>query len=138
MRTNHATHARLRNTFCFPLSQFFALQVNNNKNLLPNITLGTEIRDDCGTVNTALEQCLNFVLGALANREQMCPFSRGLPEINKKSLLGGVVGPSYSTTTVQVSSKCNWPFPRSYLLPLQSEYKCKVFLVKISFHLYVK
>lgn len=109
-------HAKgIGSTFCGELNEqvgihrveamLYAIdQVNNNKNLLPNITLGTEIRDDCGTVNTALEQCLNFVLGALANREQMCPFSRGLPEINNKSLLGGVVGPSYSTTTVQVAS----------------------------------
>lgn len=79
-------------------------QVNKNENLLPNITLGAEIRDDCGTVNTALEQCLKFVLGTFTNREQMCSLSMGLPGINKSTTLGGVVGPSYSTTAVQVAS----------------------------------
>lgn len=79
-------------------------QVNDNSNLLPNVTLGLEIRDDCGTVNTALEQCLNFVLGTLANKEQICSFSQDPPEVNKKATLGGVVGPSYSTTTIQVAS----------------------------------
>ena len=84
-----------------------SLKVNKNENLLPNITLGAEIRDDCGTVNTALEQCLKFVLGTFTNREQMCSLSMGLPGINKSTTLGGVVGPSYSTTAVQVSKKLN-------------------------------
>lgn len=86
---------------------FLFFKVNKNENLLPNITLGAEIRDDCGTVNIALEQCLNFVLGTFANREQMCSLSRGLPEINKNATLGGVVGPSYSTTAIQVRKKFN-------------------------------
>ena len=33
---------------------------------------------------------------------------------------------------------CNGPFPSSCLPPLQSESKCEVFLMKISFHSYVK
>lgn len=89
------------------LPHFFFFKVNKNDNLLPNVTLGAEIRDDCGTVNIALEQCLNFVLGTFANREQMCFLSRGLPEVNKNATLGGVVGPSYSTTAIQVSKKFN-------------------------------
>ena len=32
----------------------------------------------------------------------------------------------------------NRPFPSSCLRPLQSESKCKVFVMKISFHSYVK
>ena len=34
--------------------------------------------------------------------------------------------------------KTNRPFPSSCLPPLQSESKCEVFVVKISFHSYVK
>ncbi|XP_078383255.1 metabotropic glutamate receptor 3-like [Oculina patagonica] len=79
-------------------------QVNNNSNLLPNITLGMEIRDDCGTVNTALEQCLNFVLGTLTNKEQICSSLQGPAAVKKKATLVGVVGPSYSITTIQVAS----------------------------------
>lgn len=77
--------------------------MNNNLNLLPNITLGMEIRDDCGTVNTALEQCLNFVLGTLTNKDQICRSLQGPAAVKKKATLVGVVGPSYSTTTIQVN-----------------------------------
>ena len=35
-----------------------------------------------------------------------------------------------------VSATCNRPFPSSSLPPLQSESKCEVFLMKISFHSY--
>lgn len=83
---------------CFSLNK-----VNNNTNLLPNITLGMEIRDDCGTVNTALEQCLNFVLGTLTNKEQICSSRQASDAVKKKATLVGVVGPSYSTTTIQVN-----------------------------------
>ena len=79
--------------------------MNNNSDLLPNITLGTEIRDDCGTVNTALEQCLNFVLGTLTNKEQICSSLQGPAAVKKKTPLVGVVGPSYSTLTIQVNKK---------------------------------
>ncbi|XP_022786363.1 metabotropic glutamate receptor 3-like isoform X2 [Stylophora pistillata] len=63
-----------------------------------------EIRDDCGTVNTALEQCLNFVLGTLTIREEICSSQVGVPGVKEKATLLGVVGPSYSSTTVQVAS----------------------------------
>ena len=82
--------------------------MNNNTNLLPNITLGMEIRDDCGTVNTALEQCLNFVLGTLTNKEQICRSLQASDTVKKKATLGGVVGPSYSTTTIQVNVKISY------------------------------
>lgn len=65
-----------------------------------------EIRDDCGTVNTALEQCLNFVLGTLTNKEQICSSLQASHAVKpKKATLVGVVGPSYSTTTIQVNVK---------------------------------
>ena len=82
--------------------------MNNNANLLPNITLGMEIRDDCGTVNTALEQCLNFVLGTLTNKEQICSSLEASDAVKKKTTLLGVVGPSYSTTTLQVNVKISY------------------------------
>ena len=84
-------------------------KVNNSTNLLPNITLGMEIRDDCGTVNTALEQCLNFVLGTLTNKEQICSSLQASDAVKpKKATLVGVVGPSYSTTTIQVNIKISY------------------------------
>ena len=86
--------------------KFLFRQVNNNSHLLPNITLGVEIRDDCGTVNTALEQCLNFFVGTLANNEQICSLSDSSFRVQRRAVLGGVVGPSFSTTTIQVSMTC--------------------------------
>ena len=80
--------------------------MNDNSHLLPNITLGVEIRDDCGTVNTALEQCLNFLMGTLANREQICSLPDSSFRVQRRAVLGGVVGPSFSTTTIQVSMAC--------------------------------
>ena len=76
--------------------------MNNNSHLLPNITLGVEIRDDCGTVNTALEQCLNFLMGTLANKEQICSLADSSFRVQRSAVLGGVVGPSFSTTAIQV------------------------------------
>ena len=68
-----------------------------------------EIRDDCGTVNTALEQCLNFVLGTLTNKEQICSSLQASDKVApKKATLVGVVGPSYSTTTIQVNVKISY------------------------------
>ena len=92
--------------FRFLECNLFPRQVNNNSHLLPNITLGVEIRDDCGTVNTALEQCLNFFVGTLANKEQICSLLDSSFRVQRRAVLGGVVGPSFSTTAIQVSITC--------------------------------
>ncbi|KAK3708856.1 hypothetical protein QZH41_016278, partial [Actinostola sp. cb2023] len=74
--------------------------LNNNNQILPNITVGVDIRDDCETVNTGLEQCLTFLLGSLHNKNGVCS-SR---ELNSESMLVGVVGPAYSSLAIQVAS----------------------------------
>ena len=44
----------------------------------------------------------------------------------------------YSEVILETQVQLNRPFPSSCMPPLQGESKCEVFVVKISFHLYVK
>lgn len=38
-------------------------QINNDDNLLPNITLGVVALDSCDNIVHALDQCLDFIKG---------------------------------------------------------------------------
>lgn len=44
--------------------------INNDRNILPNITLGIEIRDSCWHSPIALEQSIEFIRDAMAASEQ--------------------------------------------------------------------
>ncbi|XP_031558729.1 metabotropic glutamate receptor 3-like [Actinia tenebrosa] len=85
-------------------AMLFALDMmNQDKNLLPNISVGVDIRDDCETVNTGLEQCLNFLLESLRNKQEICSRNEP-PDVNTGPILVGVVGPAYSSLAIQVAS----------------------------------
>ncbi|CAL4121485.1 unnamed protein product, partial [Meganyctiphanes norvegica] len=82
--------------------------INANPNILPNITLGVEIRDSCWYSTIALEQSIEFIRDAISTPEggvggngtdnDTCQ-----PVTARKNLIG-VVGPGSSDVTIQVQN----------------------------------
>jgi len=83
-------------------------EINRNETLLPNITLGCDIRDSCWYPPVALEQSIDFIKNSIASLEHKgrrnesneasgnsCAQTRGRP-------IAGLIGPGSSTVTVQV------------------------------------
>ncbi|KAJ7990804.1 hypothetical protein DPEC_G00290710 [Dallia pectoralis] len=90
-------------------------RINSNPNLLPNITLGCEIRDSCWHSSVALEQSIEFIRDSLISirddenkdgtSRQWCiegtPSSQ--PPTTKKPI-AGVIGPGSSSVAIQVQN----------------------------------
>jgi len=81
-------------------------EINRNETLLPNITLGCDIRDSCWYGPVALEQSIDFIKNSIASLEKLnktdskeatsgCSKIRGSP-------IAGLIGPGSSQTTEQV------------------------------------
>lgn len=89
-------------------------EINKNKTLLPNITLGIEIRDSCWYSPIALEQSIEFIRDAITLNENLSVTNTStvpvehVPECPTKPKtlknLVGVVGPGSSTVTIQVQN----------------------------------
>ncbi|KAA0189016.1 hypothetical protein HAZT_HAZT005166 [Hyalella azteca] len=84
-------------------------EINRNPDLLPNITLGIEIRDSCWCSSIALEQSLEFIRNAISDSDS-CGGSGGLDDSrdfirpNCKKNIVGVIGPASSEATIQVQN----------------------------------
>ncbi|KAL0969793.1 hypothetical protein UPYG_G00232380 [Umbra pygmaea] len=90
-------------------------RINSDPNLLPNITLGCEIRDSCWHSSVALEQSIEFIRDSLISirdddnkdgtSRQWCiegtPSSQ--PPTTKKPI-AGVIGPGSSSVAIQVQN----------------------------------
>ena len=75
-------------------------EINRDKNLLPNVKLGAEIRDTCGLKTKALDESLKFILDSWTLRSR--------PQQNEQCLKNttdvvGVVGASRSTLSIEVA-----------------------------------
>ncbi|KAA0189018.1 hypothetical protein HAZT_HAZT005164 [Hyalella azteca] len=84
-------------------------EINRNPDLLPNITLGIEIRDSCWYSSIALEQSLEFIRDALSDSDSCGGSgghddSRGFIRPNRTKNIVGVVGPGSSAVTIQVQN----------------------------------
>jgi len=82
-------------------------EINNNKSLLPGITLGANIFDTCGMATYALEQSLEFIRGSfttLDTTEFICNDGSTAKPRNKGSSVAGVIGGSYSSVSIQVAN----------------------------------
>ena len=87
---------------CFTLYYIynnFTFQINNDTSILPNITLGAEIRDDCYSSTVALEESLHFVLNAFGQRGKICTDPN-----NRPPPIMGVVGTVSSQIATTVAS----------------------------------
>ncbi|XP_064162608.1 metabotropic glutamate receptor 4-like isoform X2 [Anguilla rostrata] len=87
-------------------AMLFALdRINNDHELLPNITLGARILDTCSRDTHALEQSLTFVQ-ALIERDGSdvkCP-GGGQPVVSKPERVVGVIGASASSVSIMVAN----------------------------------
>ncbi|EDS30958.1 conserved hypothetical protein [Culex quinquefasciatus] len=76
-------------------------EINQNPSLLPNITLGVEIRDSCWYAPVALQQSIELI------RDSISPPSGstyGKPVSKYRSTLIGVIGPGSSSVALQVQN----------------------------------
>ncbi|XP_036104391.1 metabotropic glutamate receptor 4 isoform X2 [Molossus molossus] len=87
-------------------AMLFALdRINNDPDLLPNITLGARILDTCSRDTHALEQSLTFVQALIEKdgTEVRCG-SGGPPIITKPERVVGVIGASGSSVSIMVAN----------------------------------
>lgn len=92
---------------------FFTIdQINTNPYILPNITLGVEIRDSCWYAPVALQQSIEFIRDAISPSEgaDKCVSDLGetpptvTPGRTKRTPLIGVIGPGSSSVALQVQN----------------------------------
>ncbi|XP_072223718.1 metabotropic glutamate receptor 4-like isoform X2 [Leuresthes tenuis] len=87
-------------------AMLFALdRINNDNDLLPNITLGARILDTCSRDTHALEQSLTFVQALIEkdSTDVKC-LSGGPPIITKPERVVGVIGASASSVSIMVAN----------------------------------
>ncbi|XP_015197849.1 metabotropic glutamate receptor 4 isoform X2 [Lepisosteus oculatus] len=80
-------------------------RINNDNDLLPNITLGARILDTCSRDTHALEQSLTFVQALIEKdgTDVKC-LSGGPPIITKPERVVGVIGASASSVSIMVAN----------------------------------
>lgn len=84
-------------------------QINKDRKMLPDITLGVHILDTCGRDTYALNQILHFVRASLSNLDISvleCA-DKSAPRVKKTASAGpifGVIGGSYSSVSLQVAN----------------------------------
>ncbi|XP_067890079.1 metabotropic glutamate receptor 5b isoform X2 [Heterodontus francisci] len=83
-------------------------RINADQMLLPNITLGCEIRDSCWHSAVALEQSIEFIRDSLISNEEeegivRCVDGTTVPFKAKKPIVG-VIGPGSSSVAIQVQN----------------------------------
>lgn len=76
-------------------AMLFAMDIiNSNKSVLTNISLGLEVYDTCSSEIVALDRALHFVKDSAFVKEKHATGNHIVP---------GVIGPSYSSVSVQVA-----------------------------------
>ncbi|XP_037376432.1 metabotropic glutamate receptor 1 isoform X2 [Talpa occidentalis] len=86
-------------------------KINADPVLLPNITLGSEIRDSCWHSSVALEQSIEFIRDSLISirdekdgLNRCLPDGQPLPPGRTKKPIAGVIGPGSSSVAIQVQN----------------------------------
>lgn len=93
-------------------AMFYTLdRINADPYLLPNITLGCEIRDSCWHSSVALEQSIEFIRDSLISIRDDKDGSKWCVEGNpsaqtpsSKKPIAGVIGPGSSSVAIQVQN----------------------------------
>uniref|UniRef100_A0A8C4TKS2 G-protein coupled receptors family 3 profile domain-containing protein n=1 Tax=Erpetoichthys calabaricus TaxID=27687 RepID=A0A8C4TKS2_ERPCA len=100
---------------------FAAEEINNNSNILPGISMGYKIYDDCSSVPLAMKAALALVNGL---EKSVTNFS-----CTKPSNIYAIIGMSDSTPTIAVTTSI-----RSYHIPVISYYStCACLSKKLDF-----
>nr|XP_056714364.1 metabotropic glutamate receptor 5 isoform X1 [Euleptes europaea] len=83
-------------------------RINGDPTLLPNITLGCEIRDSCWNSAVALEQSIEFIRDSLISAEEeqglMKCVDGSSSSFHSKKPIVGVIGPGSSSVAIQVQN----------------------------------
>ncbi|CAG9765198.1 unnamed protein product [Ceutorhynchus assimilis] len=84
-------------------------EINNNPDLLPNVTLGVEIRDECWYAPVALQQSIELIRDSItpvSNTKFCSTMEEDVGQSNgeNKGPLIGVVGPGASSVALQVQN----------------------------------
>ena len=81
-------------------------EINANPYILPNVTLGCDIRDSCWYAPVALEQSIDFIKNSIASLEkknQTTSRGKGCDTAHAKPI-AGLIGPGSSTVTIQIQN----------------------------------
>lgn len=70
--------------------------VNANQSILPNITVGYQIRDSCWFAPVALEQTIEFIGNSVLTTSDSIPHANDM-----RSRLAAIIGPGDSSITMQ-------------------------------------
>uniref|UniRef100_A0A667X7J4 Metabotropic glutamate receptor 1 n=1 Tax=Myripristis murdjan TaxID=586833 RepID=A0A667X7J4_9TELE len=84
-------------------------RINADLSILPNITLGCEIRDSCWHSAVALEQSIEFIRDTLVSNEEeesqgRCTGEGGNMLVQGKKPIVGLIGPGSSSVAIQVQN----------------------------------
>uniref|UniRef100_A0A7N9APY2 Metabotropic glutamate receptor 5 n=1 Tax=Mastacembelus armatus TaxID=205130 RepID=A0A7N9APY2_9TELE len=84
-------------------------RINADPTILPNITLGCEIRDSCWHSAVALEQSIEFIRDTLVSNEEeesqgRCTAEAGSLLLQGKKPIVGLIGPGSSSVAIQVQN----------------------------------
>uniref|UniRef100_A0A8C4HEN9 Metabotropic glutamate receptor 5 n=1 Tax=Dicentrarchus labrax TaxID=13489 RepID=A0A8C4HEN9_DICLA len=84
-------------------------RINADPTILPNITLGCEIRDSCWHSAVALEQSIEFIRDTLVSNEEeesqgRCTAEAGSLLVQGKKPIVGLIGPGSSSVAIQVQN----------------------------------
>ncbi|XP_024121905.1 glutamate receptor, metabotropic 5a [Oryzias melastigma] len=84
-------------------------RINADSTILPNITLGCEIRDSCWHSAVALEQSIEFIRDTLVSSDDeesqgRCTMEGGSVLLQGKKPIVGLIGPGSSSVAIQVQN----------------------------------
>uniref|UniRef100_A0A673AZ03 Metabotropic glutamate receptor 1 n=1 Tax=Sphaeramia orbicularis TaxID=375764 RepID=A0A673AZ03_9TELE len=84
-------------------------RINADPTILPNISLGCEIRDSCWHSAVALEQSIEFIRDTLVSNEEednqgRCTTEAGSLLLQGKKPIVGLIGPGSSSVAIQVQN----------------------------------
>ncbi|KAH8232802.1 hypothetical protein KR026_000427 [Drosophila bipectinata] len=82
-------------------AMLFTIDRINREQLLPNITLGAHILDDCDKDSYGLEMAVDFIKGSISNIDD-AEYHCNKTQVRK--VISGVVGAASSVTSIQVAN----------------------------------
>lgn len=81
-------------------------EINEDPKILPNITLGCDVRDSCWYSPIALEQSIDFIKASVSSLDDLSTNQTIKEECSSKSNqpIAGLIGPGSSANTIQVQN----------------------------------
>lgn len=86
-------------------------RINDDTNLLPNVTLGCDIRDSCWYSPVALEQSIDFIKNSIAsikrqqrNSSEHSSANLSICSEKEEQPIAGLIGPGSSSVTIQIQN----------------------------------